>query len=576
MSAAGQVGDLLSATAALTVLTTSRQPLHLRWEHEYPLLPLDLPRPDAPASVEAVSTSPAVELLVERARRVKPDFGLTDENVATVAEITRRLDGLPLALELAGARLRILSADQLLHRLEHRLDALAASAPDMPDRHRTLRAALRWSHELLTDEERALFRRMGVFAGGATLEAIEAVCVGDDIAVGVVLDRLDGLVDKSLVVSVVDSDADETRFVLLETVRELAVEEMVAAGEAEQVWDRHLAWHVELADRAWNGFWTADMILWLDQLDREHDNLRTAMDHAAGAGDAVQGARIAALLWPFLDVRGHHREWELRLETLLDRTPTDVLEFGRGLATLGWLISLRGDYASALAVMERAVPIVRATGDDRVLAWTLAELGNVAFGTGDPAVADRLWQESAELARKVSDDFLVALGHFGLAYVAFLSGDVTEMVRLMTEARDLFRECGQPWGLAWAQLSLGLASVVLGETRAAVEPITESLELRWAMQDHRGLAECLELLASLASGHGELEWSARLHGAAELQREANGLAILPFLQPLHVQSVDSVVDALGQERFDAIRVAGRGAPVQKLVAEAVDRVGPRP
>jgi hypothetical protein len=177
------------------------------------------------------------------------------------------------------------------------------------------------------------------------------------------------------------------------------------------------------------------------------------------------------------------------------------------------------------------------------------------------------------MARELGDDFLIVLGDFGLAYVAFLGGDVPEMVRLMTDARDGFRRIGQPWGLAWAQLSLGLASVVTGDTRAAVAPITESLELRWAMHDHRGLAECLELLASLASAHEDVEWSALVHGAAELQREANGLPILPFLEPLHAQSVESLVLAMGQERFDEIRGLGRSTPMAKIVNEAVERVG---
>jgi non-specific serine/threonine protein kinase len=197
----------------------------------------------------------------------------------------------------------------------------------------------------------------------------------------------------------------------------------------------------------------------------------------------------------------------------------------------------------------------------------------VAFGTGDAAVADRLWRESFELAHNVADAFLIALGHFGLAYVAFLRGDVAEMTSLMSQARDSFRECGQPWGLAWAQLSLGLASLVTGDTPAAVAPITESLELRWAMHDHRGLAECLELLASLASIHEDFAWSARLHGGAELQREANGLPILPFLEPLHAQSMEMLLAALGPEALEQLRLEGRAAPMAKLVSEALERVG---
>ncbi len=324
IDAAGDLSDILAVTANVKMLVTSRQPLRLRWEQEYPLFPLAVPDPDGPASLDAVGASPSVELLLERARRVQPSLALTNENVDAIAGIARQLEGLPLAIELAAARLRVLSPADLLARLEHRLDALAGTSPDMPDRHRTLREAISWSHGLLSDDEQKLFRRLGVFVGGAGLEAVEAVCSGDDIDSVLVLDLLSSLVDKSLVVSGGDLGLGQTRFFMLETIREFAVEQLVAAGEADITWDRHLAFHVQLAEQAFDGFWSSNMQRWLDIVGRELDNLRTALDHAAGVGDPILGLRIGYSLWPFWDVRGHYREGEQRLRQLLAEAPTEA------------------------------------------------------------------------------------------------------------------------------------------------------------------------------------------------------------------------------------------------------------
>ena len=571
MDAAVNLGEILAATERVKMLVTSRQALHLRWEHEYPLLPLPVPEDDQ-AGIDAISATAAVDLLVDRARRVRPSFRLTEENAAAVAEITRRLDGLPLALELAAARLPVLAPSDLLARLENRLDALAGTSPDMPQRHRTLRQAISWSYELLSGDEQKLFRRVAVFAGGAGLQAIEAVGAADDIEPATVLDIVASLVDKSLLVSAGDLGQSQTRFYLLATVREFAAEQLLAAGEIESTCDRHLAWYAALAAQAWQRFWSVDMAAWLDVIETEHDNIRIALSHAAGAGDPELGLATAAALWPFWDIRGHYREGERHLRRLLELAPNkDCAAYGRALSACGWLVALLGDFEQAMVLMVEGVALVRAHGDAHELAWSLGEQGNVAFSLARTEDADRLFTEVVAIARELDETFLIGFGLFGLAYVGLLRGDLATMRARLEDSLQLTRHLIQPWGIAWAEFSLGVVSVMNGDTRAAVIQITESLEQRWSIRDARGLAESLQVLATLASGHGELDWSAYLHGAAELQREANGLTILPFLRPMHDESVARLRSALDANALDELWQQGRSAPLEKTVLEAVDR-----
>jgi predicted ATPase len=579
MGAAACLAEILSVTSGVRILVTSRQPLHLRWEREYPLLPLDVPDEKEQLGVDAIASASAVELFVQRAHRVRPDFSLTAENSAAVAAIARRLDGLPLALELAAARLRVLAPDELLRRLERRLDALGGSARDAPGRHRTLREAITWSHDLLREDEQRFFRRLGVFAGGATLEAIETVCSGDGIDVLSVLDLLDGLVDKSLVVSTTDATTGQMRFQLLETIREYAMELLVAAGEADAVFDRHLAWAVALADRGWTEIWGPNAAAWFDLLDREHDNLRLALDHAAGAGNATLGLEVAHCLWPFWDVRGHYREGQRRLQQLLslaDDAPS--LARGRSLDALGWLTTLLGDYERGYELLQQGLAMVRETGTPADLSWSLGEQGNVAFTLGLGPEARALFSEGLDIARELDDLFLIGWHLFGLAYCDLLDGDVSGMEDKLRQALELSRRRFQPWGIAWAQFSLGVVAIMNGQPAAAVPPVIESLELRASIRDARGITESLGVLAALASilaGATDpvdlegMRWSARLHGANELQLEANGLTVFPFLQPLHDESMARVVAALGQAEVDRLGQEGRAAPVDKIVAEAL-------
>ena len=579
VAGAPDLADVLAATDGVRMLVTSRQALRLRWEQEFPLLPLAVPDPGEQATLAAVAASPAVDLLVERVRRVRPRFHLDEANMAVIAEIVRQLDGLPLALELAAARMRVQQPADLLARLEHRLDSLAGSSPDLPERHRTMRSTIAWSHDHLEPDEKAVFRRLGVFAGGTGIEAAEHVCSGDDVDRLRVLDIIENLVDRSLVVSSIDTDpssSDRVRFTVLETIREYAVEQLVIAGEAEATWDRHLDFHVGLAEQAWSGFWTSEMPDWLALLDEEHANLRTAMDHAAGAGDPLLGCRIAAAMWPYWDVGGQYREGERRLGDLLALTTDDRSAVrGRALSALGWVVALQGDFERARDLMEEGLELVRAHGTDLQLGWTVAELGNVVFSLGIPDRTEELFSECLQIATDLGEIFLRGLAHFGLAYGKFLEGDLAAMRIELQRSLDLTRLMLQPWGVAWAQFSVGIVSIMEGDTRAAVAPITESLELRWSIRDARGLGESIQLLANLASAHDDPEWSALLHGAAELQREATGLAILPFLQPLHDESVERLRAAMDPDELERAWQLGRSLPLEKLVSEALGRTAER-
>ncbi|MDP9368760.1 MAG: NB-ARC domain-containing protein, partial [Chloroflexota bacterium] len=313
------VAALLGASPRLRVLTTSRAPLRVRAEHEYPVEPLVPPDPRGPRSAQALANNPAVTLFVQRAQAVAPSFALTDANAPAVAEICTRLDGLPLAIELAATRVKILSPQALLARLANRLSVLTAGAQDQPERLRTMRATIAWSHDLLVPEEQVLFRRLAVFVGGFDLEAAEAVVRDAGAPHLDILEGVASLVDKSLLRRT-EHPGDEPRFGMLETVREYAQEQLDASGEQAGVQDRHLGWCLALAESAEPELRGAAQGTWLDRLEGEHDNLRAALTWAAEAAEPesrMRGLRVAAALWVFWLRRGHLAEGRGRLDALL-------------------------------------------------------------------------------------------------------------------------------------------------------------------------------------------------------------------------------------------------------------------
>ena len=524
VAAAPVVAELLAAAPRLTALVTSRAVLRLSGEHDLAVPPLELPpppNPDDPRRAESaagLSQYESVRLFLERARAARADFGVTDETAPAVAEVCRRLDGLPLAIELAAARVRLLPPPALLARLEHRLPLLTGGARDLPTRHQTLRAAIAWSYDLLSSGPQALFARLAVFVGGWTLDAAEAVCNPPGLPPVDVLDGVAALVDESLV-RPEDGPDGEPRFAMLETVAEYAREQLTASGEDEALGRAHAAFYLALAERVEPEVQGSRQVAWLDRLEREHDNLRTALRwwvEAGGADGAERGLRLGGALARFWDVRGHVREGRERLAGLLalapPGAPTDAwgAARGRALTGAGLLAHRQGDYASAQVLHEQALALHRRRGDRPGAAAALDELGHVAEGRGDLPAARALLHESLALWRELGDTLGLAatLSHLGSA--AYHQGDLTAARAHYQDALAHYQDKGHRTGVAECLNNLGRVLCWRGDLPAARALLHESLTLRRELGDTEGTGNSLSVLGLVAHRVGDLA-AARAH-----------------------------------------------------------------
>ena len=414
LEAAELVGELAASCPELAVMVTSRAPLRLRGERELPVSPLPLPDPTgSPAELMA---SPGVRLFEERARDVSPDFRITEGNVRAVASICRRLDGLPLALELVAARTKLLSPATIVERLERHMLVLGEARRDMPTHQRTLRDAIAWSHELLESEERLLFRRLAVFSGGFDLEAAEAVA-GDDLDTDT-LDVLASLVDQSLIQSR-RGPGERTRFEMLETIRAYALGLLEAGEEHAFVRGRHADHYTRLAAAAQPELVGREQATWLDRLDEEHDNFRSALDWLAGR-DPEDALGLGVLLWRFWEMRGHLSEGRRRLEELLQTTEQDAGLRPKALYAAGVLADAQEDYDASRRHFEESLDLYRSAGDRWGVANALNNMGVVALRHEDYEAAHRLYARSAALWRELGNDSAVALALNNLGTAARL------------------------------------------------------------------------------------------------------------------------------------------------------------
>lgn len=616
VAAAPQVADLLAECPSLKVLATSRAALRLRWEHEMPVTPLAVPDPRRLPPLEALSQVPAVALFVDRARAVKPDFALTDANARAVAEICARLDGLPLAIELAAARVKVLPLPALLGRLERRLDLLQGGAQDQPDRHRTLRAAIAWSYDLLADDERALFRRLAVFPGGCTLESAEAVCIEDDPASPVgasaaVLDALASLVDKSLVQQEAHGSEGEPRFGLLETVREFALDRLAQAGEQSQAQRRaaeHVLALVRAAEPELAGHRQAAT---LDRLEQEHDNLRAALRWAIDARDTGLAVWLGAAVWPFWHLRGYLREGRAWLaETLLlPGAASYPGEYARLLHGAGTLAFVQGDYAAARSFHQESLALRQRAGDRRGAALSLGGLGDVAHQQGaydeaatlhqqalailrdlddqpgiaqaldklgltvrcqgDYPAAGALYQEALAISRALGNRAWEAQVLNNLGRVAFYEADYPAARSLHEEALAIYRALSHPRGMALSLGDLGDVAQQQHDLEAARRLREEGLGLWQQIEDRWGLAYALEGFAQLAAAVGEPDRVARLIGASTAQREAIHAPRSPASRDRLQRLLDRARRALGEAAFASAWEAGRRLALDEVVAVAL-------
>ncbi len=511
VAAAPALADLLAAAPGPEALATSRVALRVRGEQEFPVPPLALPAAGQEADPTALATVPAVALLLERARAVRPDFRLTPENAPAVAAICARLDGLPLALELAAPRLKLLSPAALLARLDRALPLLVGGAQDLPERQRTLRATVAWSHDLLGAGERAPFRRLAVFAGGWTLAAADAVCAPADEG-GEPLEALDGLsalIDNSLARPLAGAGG-EPRFGMLETIREYATEQLAASGELAAAQRRHADYYLALAERVEPALVGAEQVAWFARLDDEHNNLRAALAWCL-AHEPHAGLRLAGSLWQFWRARSHYTEGRRWLQDLLARAPAPTAARAKTLLAAEVLANGQNDPLAACARFEEGLELSRILGEAPLTARALRELGSARYWLGERGRGRALLEEGLALSRLAGERRGLGATLFILAGVAASEGRFAQARAWYEESLAVLRAVGDRYlisralresaGVALAQEDTAWAEALVDEAlRAAVElGLRQDVALLWR---HRG---------DIALRQGDLERAAALY-----------------------------------------------------------------
>jgi predicted ATPase/DNA-binding SARP family transcriptional activator/Tfp pilus assembly protein PilF len=554
------VTELLASAPEVKSLVTSRAVLHVSGEHEYPLPPLPLPDL-ARGRADALPRNDAVELFAARARAVAPAFKLTAANSPAVAAICVALDGLPLAIELAAARTRVLSPDELLERFE-RLELLVAGPRDAPARQQTLRATLDWSFELLAAEEQQFYARLAVFSGGWTLEAAEAVC-----ATG--LEDLSSLSDKSLVRRE-DTDEAVPRFRMLETIREYALERLEESGEAERLRRRHAEYFRELAEQAARetgaGASTASVY---GRLESDLDNLRAALTWADGAGASELALGIAGALKLFWRVRGHLGEGRRWLETALEHARGETTPArARALEAVGALAQRSGDYAEAKAFWQEGLDIWRALGDERGVARSLGDLASVFDLEGDADQALPLYEESAELFRRLGLEYELApvVSNHGDCLMSL--GRLEEAGALFEEAVELCRASGREEQLVISMFNRGRVSALQDRHGDAAELFKDALRGARDLGYREMTAYCLKGIAEVLAAQGEASPSAHLLGASDQLFDELGAHVEAIERDTYERAVESLKAELGVEPFTAAHTEGRSMPLEHAVAMA--------
>jgi predicted ATPase len=519
LPAAPCVSQLLHLCPQLTVLVTSREALHLSGEHEYAVLPFPVPGERQLVRVDQLARNEAVRLYVERASAKSSGFRLTDQNASAVSELCRRLDGLPLAIELAAARSRVFPPQALLDRLGERggsattLGLLMGGARDLPIRQQTLRNAIDWSYQLLTRDEQRLFAQLAVFAGGWTPADAEAVCVlGGCLAV---LDGMISLIDKSLVQGS-ETSGREPRFGMLETIREFAAERLIESGEDEEARERHASYFVRLGQEAYAVFNAAAQPSWLDRLEREHNNMRAALSWLTAQRKDDAALQLVAGLWWFWMIRDHISEGRQRIDGILASTRTTIsAERAEVLMGASHLAMMQGDFEAAERCVAAAVDLAGRVGDRTVLGDALMTQGLCALRRGNVRQAKHAYQESLPLAQELGRVQRIAIATRALGAVAQREGDLGRAMRLIQESATIHGELHDVWELSTDYLSLGLLCEQSGDLGRAEGFFRDSVQLALQIGEMDKVAYLLESLAGIVVSTGDYAQAARLLAAAE-------------------------------------------------------------
>jgi predicted ATPase/class 3 adenylate cyclase len=510
MAAAPQLADLLAFCPTLNILVTSRGALHLSGEYEFPVPPLAVPDLKRLPASDHLAQVAAVSLFVERAEGIQPSFVLTPANARVVAEICTRLDGLPLAIELAAARIKLLPPQALLKRLEHRLEVLTSGAQDLPARQQTLRNTLQWSCDLLSEQEQRLFRRLSVFVGGCTLEAAAAVCnAGAGQAMDILL-GITSLLDKSLLQQI-EQEAEEPRLLMLETIREYGLACLNACGEREASREAHVAYYLRLAEEANMHLFSAGAGKWFDLLEREYENLRTAFEWAleredVEAGSGIETAvRMGSVLWRFWTVRGHMLEGRTLLEQVLaasERSGASMrLKAVLALDTLAWH---QGDYTLIEEIAGEHLSLMQQLGDQRGIAHILLGLAGLAVQQRDFVKAHALAEESLAICREIGDTWRAAVALMVLGRLASALHEHAHAQQLLEEGLALYRKLGYQGDIAWPLIYLARDAIAQGEHIRADVLLEEAVTLCREAGNKFGLAHALSLRGQQAFEQGDM------------------------------------------------------------------------
>ena len=600
---------LLSACPGLRILATSREALNIPGELVWLVPSLPLPQMSSLPPLEELAQYGAIQLFIERATAVLPSFALTAENASAVLQICRHLDGIPLATELAAARVKVLSIEQIAARLDDAYRLLTGGRRTALPRHQTLRATMDWSYSLLSEQERILFRRLPVFAGGCTLEAAEAICTGDGIAEDEILDLIARLVDKSLVV--VEEREGERRYRLLETIRQYSQERLWEAGEVARLQERHWTWYTGLVERAGLEVLGPQQVAWFNRFEREHDNLRAALRSLLERGEAAIAARIGGgTFWHFWLYRGYLTEGRTILERILAQLSERTTARAWVLLNAGLSARFQGDSTRATILLEEGLALSRTLSEPQLIAYFLYSLGELRYSRGDYEQATTLYEECLPLLRELHDKVVLPLALSRWSETLLAQGEYERSKALCEEGLALARELGSPDKIAgsltdlatalleqgndeqvrtlceeslaiWQQLGhkagcahtlsiLGRLALQQGDVERAARCYRESLTLRQETGEKEGVAAALDGLARVAAVQGNHRGAVQLFGAAEALRKTMGTPLPPTERVSHERAVAAMHADLDETAFAQAWAEGQAMELSQAMAAALE------
>ncbi|HTK38869.1 MAG TPA: NB-ARC domain-containing protein, partial [Pyrinomonadaceae bacterium] len=570
IAAGPEIGQLLRAASGLKILVTSREPLKLTVETEYPVPPLSLPKSGESISMEELEQFEAVKLFVQRAGRARPDFALTVDNAAAVSEICRRLDGIPLAIELAAARTKILSTNAILEKLENRLDVLTGGSKDLPARQQTMRGAIEWSYDLLTDDERAIFRKLSVFAGGfmySTAEAVIAKTAGSSTAG--FLDLVTSITEKGLIIPQMHS-RETPRFRMLDIVRAYALEMLNASEEAGAMHLAHAEYYLEFGLQAEPNLKTVDAAKWLSRMEQEHDNLRAAI-HWSVENKPEIAAQLAAAIRSLWTVHGHLNEGS-RLSAKILSSGGEMSDNVRWkiLTAYGNMSQFRGNLAKAQVLYGEGLTVARRGSNQAQISQSLRGLGAVAYLQDDLVSARKFINEALDISRSSNDRFGISASLGRLGDITYCEGNYRESRDYSVEALDIFRDLGYPEGICSKLSTLGAAAFALGDYETAQTSFEEALKVALSLDEKINIRHIMSGFAGLATQREDFTRAARLDGVAEGLGASIEYAIEPAESRFRNAYLVKLKSALSRSLFEKEYTAGRSMSLDEAKTLALD------